>query len=228
MMRRLELFVACWFVANTAACGAGIPITVRIDQFTTSFSVDDFIDDAEAELLTQGVLPAGTTGIPEIWPEILPDVKYQSLYTTAPIEINLNEERYDDINRAEAAIKRIEINRFIVRMESSTLSISLPQLSIQAADDRNADPDDRQAWRPIGTIPATPTQGFVGDQDFVFSPGGEVFLFDQFMDDEKELALRVQGLLEIDTAINPLRPSGEASVRVITELTFFVDPSELL
>ena len=54
--------------------------------------------------------------------------------------------KYEDINQAKKAVKRIEINDFFLRIEQSNLSVPVPEMSLQIADERDADPDDRLAW----------------------------------------------------------------------------------
>lgn len=235
--------------ASQTACGGGIPVRLRIDEFTMELALDDLVDQALADFKGQGLFPAETEALPELWPQSLPDIKYRALLAAPPVPVDLtpedtggggsgggggvgggdgtdgliDPEKYEMINKAEAAINRIELNRLILRIEQSTLSIALPELRFQVADEPDADPNDRLAWETIGRMP-TAEPGFIGDIEFTFDPGGETYLNNQLMDEKKEFAMRVRGTLELDTEQNPRLPSGAAAIRLILVATFFVDP----
>jgi len=208
----------------------GIPVELRIDEFTMDLSVDDLVDDALAEFKALGVIPPETQYLPEFWPESLPAVKHQ-IVLTSPAEVvdltpdpgSADADKYSDISKAEGVIARIDLNRLVVRIEASSLTMDLPELRLQLADQKDADPDDRLAWRTIGSIPGA-GPGFVGDLEFAFVPGGESFLRSQMSDDLKEFAIRVRSKIEFDTDQNPRLPAGLAKVRLIVVATFFVDP----
>ena len=216
--------------AALTGCGGGIPVQLRVDEFTMEIALDDLVGQAFTELKSQGLFPAETQALPELWPANLPAVKLSTIMASPPVPVDLTPEegdpdfeKYKEINKAQQAINRIEFNRLVLRVDQSSLSIALPQLRMQVADAKDADPNDRLAWETIGSIPAA-EPGFVGDLAFTFKPGGETFLNEQLADDEKELSMRVLGDVEVDTATNPRLPSGAASVRLIIVATFFVDP----
>ena len=234
----LVLVSACFL----EACGGGVPVRLRIDEFTMEVELDEAVDKAYGQFLAQGFLGEQTNGIPEIWPDNLPDIRYRAQLATTPVPVDLTPEasmpegetppegegKYDKINKVGDAIRRIEINRFILRMEQSTLTLGLPELRLQVADDAQARPDDRLAWRTVGVLPATPEAAFVGDKEFEFLPGGESFLNAQLGDELKEFAMRIVGKIDIDTAVNDRRPSGKAVARLIIVATFFVKPEGAL
>ncbi|MBW1810133.1 MAG: hypothetical protein JRJ87_18190 [Deltaproteobacteria bacterium] len=213
-----------------SACDSGgIPIRLRIDEFTMDIDIDEMIGEALTEFKSLGLFPAETSYLPELWPQSLPAIVYRMVLAADPIPVDLtpepgseDEEKYKDISRAAGVITRIELNRLVLRIEASNVSVALPELSLQVAEDKDADAEDRLAWRTIGTIPGA-EPGFVGDIEFEFLPGGESFLNSQLADDEKDFAIRVLSRLEFDTAQNPRLPAGKAKVRLIVVATFFVD-----
>src|SRR3546814_9103350 len=69
--------------------------------------------------------------------------------------------KYDDINKAGDIIQRIEINKFVLRVEVSSLTIDLPELRLQIADTKDANPDDRLAWYTVGLLPGTDRKSVV-------------------------------------------------------------------
>jgi hypothetical protein len=227
-----------FLLATATACGGGVPIQIRIDEFTAELPLDEAVNSAVGSLLASGIFAAGTPAIPDRWPDSLPDIRYRARVATPPMPIDLSPEppaegeepdsKYDQINKAKDVIERIELNRFILRVEQSSLSITLPELRLQIADKKDADPNDRLAWWTVGAIPATPEPKWVGDLEFEFEPAGESLLNSQIADDEKEMAMRVVGNVEIDTARNPARPGGNALVRLILVATFFVRPEGAL
>ena len=123
-----------------------------------------------------------------------------------------NFEEFELINLVADAINRIELNRFVLRIDRSNLNITLPELELQIADDKDADPEDRFAWRTVGKIPAEAEPGFVGDIDFEYDVGGESFLNAQFLDDAREFALRVRGDVSVRHRARPHSPSGNGLV----------------
>ena len=231
----LGIALTCMAVGLFSSCGVGIPVRVRIDQFTFDLSLDDIADQALAELAASDILPQGLSDFPEFWPDELPPVKVRTSLSTEPVAIDLTPEEgdpnfdtFEDINQVDEVITRIELNRFILRFEQSNLTVGLPELNLQIADDPDADPEDRLAWRTVGRIAAVAEARFVGDLEFEFLPGGESFLNLQLSEGEKDFAVRVQGNVDIDTELNPLRPSGAAVIRLIAVATFFVDPTGAL
>ena len=141
------------------ACGGGVPIRLRVDQFAVDVDLGDAIDNVESSLLAQGILPEGSRGIPAIWPSDLPRVQYDVDLTSPPVPVDLtpepggdNEDAYQAINQAGQIINRLEINRLVLRLERSDVSIPVPELQVQVADTLDADPNDRLAWFTIGRI----------------------------------------------------------------------------
>ncbi len=238
MTRRLTLVVTvvltAWAAAWAPACDTGgVPVRMRLDDFTLDLDVDELMAETQGELSSLGVVPAGTA-LPELWPDSLPAIEYRLVLAAPPTEVDLSPEegsddyeKYKDISRAAGVVKRIELNRLVVRIEASTLTVALPELVLQVADDKLADPTDRLAWRTVGSLPGAPA-GFVGDLEFEFIPGGESYLRAQLADDAKEFAARVVGRIDIDTAQNPRLPAGRAVIRLIAVATFFIDPSKAI
>lgn len=218
----------------TAGCAGGVPVRVRIDEFTMEFSIDEAIKDAFTGLKSSGLLPAQTGALPELWPQSLPRVQYTTVFTSPPVPVDLTPDpespdfkKYEAINNAAGAINRIEINRMILRVEQSTLSVPLPELQLQVAPDATTDPAERRAWRTVAVAKASPP-GFVGDVEFVFEPSGESFLNSQLSDEARDFAIRIRGRVHLDTDENPRLPRGAAGLRLIIVATFFVDPEGAL
>lgn len=219
------------------ACGGGVPVELRLDEFTLEVDIDAVVDGAFA---VQGLVP-GATSFPEVWPDSLPDIQTRVRIVAPSVPIDLTPEagdpddpeadaeagKYDPINTIGDVVQRIEINRFVMRIEQSTLTQPLPELRLQVADTIDARADDRLAWRTVGLLPGTDA-GFVGDVEFSFVPGGESYFNAQLGDDVKECAMRVVGTFVIDTEHNPRRPSGRAVIRPIAEATFFLAPEGAL
>jgi hypothetical protein len=235
-MKRFSLL----FALTLTACGGGVPVQLRVDEFTQELSIDEAVAGAFEQLVATGFLFDGSSGLPEQWPASLPDIRYSALVASPPMPIDLTpepsaadeltgqESKYSDINQAGNVIQRIEVNEFVLRVESSTLTIGLPELRLQVADAPDASPDDRLAWHTIGKLPATAGPREVTDIHFEFERGGESFLQAQLSDEQKELAMRVVGKLDIDTEVNPARPAGAALLRLILVATFFVRPEGAL
>ena len=214
------------------ACDSGgVPVRMRIDEFTMDLDLDEMLAEALGEFKSIGLFPAETQHLPELWPDSLPAVQYSIQLAAPPIPVDLTPEpgsedadKYKDISAAEGAIVRIELNRMVVRVEASNISIGLPELKLQVAVNKDASPEDRLAWRTIGTLPGAEPE-FIGDLELEFFPGGESFLNSQLADEEKEFAIRMVSKLEVDTQQNARLPSGKAQVRLIVVATFFVDPA---
>ncbi len=214
------------------ACGGGIPVRLRVDQFAVDVDLGEAIDNVESSLLAQGILPEGSRGIPAIWPVDLPRVQYDVDLTSPPVPVDLtpepggdNEDAYRAINQAGQIVNRLEINRLVLRLERSDVSIPVPELQVQVADTLDADPNDRLAWFTIGRIEGGDDDGGqVKDLEFQFIEGGESYLNGQMGDEAREFSLRVRGKASIDTdQLNEI-PRGLLRVRFITEATFFIDP----
>lgn len=212
------------------ACGGGIPVRLRVDQFAVDVDLGEAIDNVESSLLAQGILPEGSRGIPAIWPSDLPRVRYDVDLTSPPVPVDLtpeeggeNEDAYKAINQAGQIVNRLEINRLVLRLERSDVSVPLPELEVQVADTLDADPNDRLAWFTIGRIEGG-EPGQAQDLEFEFLEGGESYLNGQMGDKDREFSLRVRGKASIDTDIFNELPRGLLRVRFITEATFFIDP----
>lgn len=214
-------------------CGAGVPVTVRIDEFEIDLDLDDVSQTLTDELGGLGVLPPGVLTLPEVWPASLPDIQYSTTYASDPVVVDLtpeegeeNFEKYEEINQYSDAIRRIEVNRLVIRSDQNNAPIEFPALTVQVASEADADPDDRRAWFTVGDTDGGPA-GFVGDQEFRFVRGGESFFSAQLEDEARELAIRVLAPIRYDTAENPERPRGRIKLRLIVEVTFFVEPDTL-
>lgn len=215
-------------------CAGGVPVRLRIDEFTMEFSADEVLGTAFAELVSTGLLPPETAALPELWPASLPRVQYATVFSSPPVPVDLTPEpgtpefkKYEQINKAAGAVNRIELNRLVLRVEQSSLSVGLPELRLQVADSPDTDPLERRAWRTIAVAEAT-EPGFVGDREFEFVPSGETYLNAQLSDEARDFAMRIQGKLELDTDENPRLPSGAAKIRLIVVATFFVAPEQAL
>lgn len=221
----------------STACGAGVPIQLKLDEFVIDLSIDNAVDTVSTQLL-----PPGSPGLPEVWPEGFPDVCYDALIATDPEEggqIDLTPDPVEDPDNAElfkpindGLVSRIEIDRLIVRVETNTLNVPLPPVEVQAADDIDANPDDRRAWRTLGAVGGTelpptcaqleagaaPAQavppGQVADLEFEWARGGESYLDAQLAD---ESCIEKQ-LMEGDGAADPLK-CKELALRARTRLS---------
>jgi len=217
-----------------AACGGGVPVRLTIDEFTMEVSLDKTMDTLFGQFAAQGLFPAGSRALPVLWPASLPDIQYRAMFTAPPVPVDLTPEpgtpeadKYAQINKVKNAIRRIEINRLILRLEQNSLTVALPELKLQIADEPTASPLDRLAWRTVGVLPAAEA-GAVSDLELEFVPSGESFLDGQLSDAAKELAIRIVGKVDIDTAREKRLPSGRAVVRLILVATFFVEPDKVL
>lgn len=228
--RSLLISILGFSILFSTGCGGGIPIRLTIDEFTFPFSVDEIAAEATGNLTSGGSLPGGITTLPELWPQSLPAIKFHTVYTVPSQAVDIQSLMDDngvDSGLIEKAIKRIELNQLIVRVETSSLSIALPPLKLQLADKKDANANERLAWQTIGTLPGA-DPGEVVDLPFTFSPSGESLLSQQLTDEERAFALRVQADIDIDTDKNPRLPAGAATLRLILVSTFFVDPEGAL
>jgi hypothetical protein len=229
----IPLYGALLLLWGAAACNSGgVQVRLRLDELTTAIDADSIMNDTLRQFSSLGVLSFNSAPMPELWPSSMPAVTFKQAFTSPPIVLDLtpppgspDEEKYASVNQAAGLIRRIEVNRLVLRVEENTLTTAIPALTVQVADDMNASPDDRQAWRTIGTVPGA-SPGFIGDLEFVYHPGGESFLVSQLSDDTKELAVRAKGTFEINTDQNPRLPAGKASVRLIIVATFLVDAAK--
>lgn len=224
-----KTYASCALVVMSlavTACGNGVPIQIRIDDFVTTIDMGQTTTLLEGALHGTGLLPP-QGGIPEIWPDSLPSIRFSQSLLSPPLQINLSPsdpvqaKKYAQITKYKNAIVRIEFNELVIRLEENTLNIDLPELKLQCADKFDASADDRKAWQTVGKIPVSPADE-VADHPFAFAPGGESFLNDQLSDDLKQFALRTNGLFTFDTDVNRERPSGKVTIRMIIVATFFV------
>lgn len=234
-LQRALLMAATATFLTAAACGGGVPVRVRIDEFTMEVALDDVVDAAFSEMQAQGLFPPESRGLPVIWPNSLPNVRYRTVFTTPGVPIDLTPEpgspeaeKYAEINKVEDAIRRIELNRIVLRVEQNSLTVDLPALDFQVADEPDARGDDRLGWRTVGRLPSAPA-GVIDDYEVELIPSGESYLNAQLADEAKEFAMRVRGRIDLDTTANGGRlPGGSAVVRMIVVATFFVEPEGAL
>jgi hypothetical protein len=210
--------------ALVSACGGGLAVKFRVDQFAEVLSLDELMG---ATVGSMGLLGEGGA-LPDKWPDTLPPLKFSTALTTPAIPVDLtpppedpSAATFDAVNKV---VTRIELNKLIVRIEETDLQVPLPALDFQVADRKDADANDRLAWVTIGTLAASADTAQAQDITFTWKPGGEVFLNTQLSDDEKECALRMKGTIGIDTAKDSDLPRGSAKLRPIVEATFFIDP----
>ncbi|MEO1483330.1 MAG: hypothetical protein AAFU77_14580 [Myxococcota bacterium] len=216
-----------------SGCGAGVPVTIRVDEFTFDFDLEDVADLLEDELASSGVLPAGLDQLPEIWPASLPPIDYSTTFATPPLAVDLNPEpddpdfeKYEELNRYADAIRRVEVNDIVIRSDENAAPIDFPALTIQLAASPDSEESDRRAWFTVGSTEAGPA-GFVGDSPFAFERGGESFFNRQLSDAERDFGLRAVGDIRYNTEENPARPRGRIALRFIFEVTFFIEPDTL-
>jgi hypothetical protein len=217
-----------------AGCGGGVPVQVRVDDTAVHLDVAQLVEQAKHSLAATGMLPGELPQLPELWPTSLPHLKKSYTVPLPPVPVDLslqpgdpNYEQYAQIAEYVDAIRRIEINRLVLRVDQTSLTRPLPELTLQVADKKDANPDDRRAWFTIGRLPAV-EPGQVGDFDFQWAVGGESLLNRQLGDPEREFALRVLGRIDIDTEKDPRLPGGLADLRLIIVATFFVEPEKAL
>lgn len=227
--RPLALLLAALLLGG---CGGGVPLQLRIDEAAFRVDMGTLIAETQSALLGTGLLPPNLSELPEVWPASLSHLERSFPFPMRPVPIDLslqegdpNYETYRQLEDVKDAIRRIEINRLVLRVEQSNLTIPIPKLRLQVADKKDANPDDRRAWFTVGELDSIPA-GEVGDYDFNWAVGGESFLNAQLGDEEKELALRVTGRVGIDTKTDPRLPSGVAALRIIVVATFFVEPEK--
>ena len=228
----MRSFLLALLVGLISACGTGVPIQVRIDDFTTTLDLAKTTAFLEATLKAQGVLAPESAGLPELWPASLRNIEQTVDLSSSPQAINLNPndpnqaKKYAQLKQYTAALQRIEINKLILRFEDNTANIDIPSLQLQAAAGLTANADDNKAWLTIGTVPGS-TARVVSDQEFTFEPGGESFLDAQLSSELKQFSVRTRGALTFKTKDTPQRPTGHVTVRLILIATFFVSPEKL-
>ncbi len=228
LKRYFASFAVVAFSVSTISCGGGLPIQVKIDDFTMEIDLSTVAGSATEALQATGVLAATSTTIPEVWPESLPDISYYLDLTTSPVAVDLTpppEEgntTYDAINTASSVISRIDLNRLTLRVEQNNINVPLPYLELQVAPEKDSSPYDRKAWRTIGYIDESEA-GAVKDHTFQFVKGGETYLNTQLADDLKEFSIRIRGKLKVNTEEFQGLPRGKAVIRLIAVATFYVD-----
>lgn len=206
MIRSLLPFAA--LLAGATGCGAGVPVQIRLDELTIPFNIDE-----ELAGIAPTILPPGSTGLPERWPDELPDVCFDMFVSTDPDKggrVDLTPDPVKDPENAQkfaaindGLINRIELDDLVIRLDTNTLNVPLPVVEVQAADKLDADPTDRRAWRTVGWVGGTelPTPcgapgsaasttagqaaapGELKDIEFTFARGGESYLDAQLADD---------------------------------------------
>ncbi len=264
-MNNLLRWAACCFVLfNVSSCGI-LPLSIRIDSITIDdLDLDSIIGTLEEGLVDQGVLPDGLVHLPGIWEEgALPRLVYKRFFKSDATDVNVDPDDPENADKSEFKIlkqvsplvRRVEFNRLVVRFEENTINMPLPAIRVQLADDPNAHEDDRAAWRTVGVIPATPPDkiGKPHDLEVEWAPGGQLLFDQQLRDDEKKFAVRVSGVLCVDTGeTDPLkadlvdldpnsgcpdgrtnaqkkqRPRGKATLRLIVIGTFYADGENYL
>ncbi len=195
--------------AALTGCGGGVPVTVRLDELTLDFVLDDAVAGIEEGLRGAGLIAPEAAGLPEVWPEELPPVCWATLVSSdevEPLPVDLTPDPAVDPEGARdfevvngGLISRIELDRVVLRVEENTANVGLPPLEIQASDVLAPDADDRRAWSTIGRLGGRPLApgcgsagdaapvigpGQVGDLELVWQEGGESFLGNQLMDPE--------------------------------------------
>jgi hypothetical protein len=218
----------CMCVLWGVGCGGGVAVKVTVDEVVFDVSIDDATTTIEKQLRSTGFLPPETLGLPETWPDSLPDITWSSSFTTKPQKVDIKE-KIDSYSQYTKVIERIELNKVIVRLEKNSTTVPIPGLKFQMATNPQASPNQRFAWQTIGEIPQAPL-GYTGDLELQFYPGGETLLYNQLDDDEKAFAVRALGTMVFDThnAQTRKRPSGVAKARLITVITVFLAPDNYL
>src|SRR5688572_12700282 len=69
VMAGLAVAVSCQLLA---ACGGGVPITIRIDEFSMPINIDDTMAQVTDGLKGQGFFSETLPQLPEKWPDELP------------------------------------------------------------------------------------------------------------------------------------------------------------
>ena len=221
-------------VSALSCDSGGLPVKLVIDEYTMDINVDNIMASALVDMQNRGLISPNTAVFPILWPESLPAVNFLKDFVTEPAQFDLTPEegspeaeKYGDIGTATKMVKRIDIDRMVIRFDVNSLTWDSPELLIQVAGDKNASAEDRLAWRTIGIVPAKPA-GWVGDMDFEFVPGGERYLKTQLMENEKEFAVRIRSALNLKLAPGNKLPAGKLKIRLIIAGTFFVDAKEAI
>lgn len=229
---RAQVVPVVWALL-ASACGGGVPVTVRLDELTLDFVLDDAVAGIEEGLRGAGLIAPEAAGLPEVWPEELPPVCWATLVSSdevEPLPVDLTPDPAVDPEGArtfapvnDGLISRIELDRVVLRVEKNTSNVGLPPLEIQASDALMPDADDRRAWSTIGRLGGKPLApgcgapgdaapvigpGEVGDLELVWQEGGESFLGNQLMDPEC-----------LDRQADPLK-CKELSLRARSRLRF--------
>ena len=219
-------------LALLAGCGGGVPVRILVDEFTMPLDLNALASGMENQLKSTGFFPKDGT-LPELWPATLPDIVQHLALSSPPKAVDLTPsdpeqaKKYKQINKVQNALVRIELNRMILRLERNTMTVPLPEMVLQIADDMSTDAEDKTAWQTIGGLPGAEA-GFIGDLEFKFAKGGETFLSDQLSDANKEFAMRTLGRFTFDTNVDRHRPAGAATLRLIVVATFYIKPEATL
>lgn len=238
----MRFFNKFWAIGTLAAAlftaagcdSGGLPIALVVDDYTMDVNMDQVMNDTMIELQNLGVVNSNTAALPILWPASMPEFVYNKTFTSEPVAVDLTPdegtpeaELYGDIGSALKIVKRIDINRMVLRFEKNSLTMATPEFYVQVADKKDTHADARLEWRTIGTLPSKPA-GWVGDIDFQFVPSGERFLKYQLMDKDREFALRIKSTLHLNMQNDEPLPSGRATIRLILAGTFFVDTLEVI
>jgi hypothetical protein len=227
----LRYGVIFWAVLGTG-CGVIAVKPPLFDSFTLTIDLDEAVRGLETTLKAQGILPSSSSGLPDVWPAELPNIRYTAELPGDVQGFDLNPEdeeeaeKYKLINEFSDLIRRIEINHLILRLEKNTMSIAVPPLTIRGSNDYDANPEDPDQWQALGSFDGADLSE-VTDVALNFAKGGENFLNTQLLDEAKKFTLQAQGSFTYDTAVNPRKPSGAVTMRVILDTTVFVDTDNI-
>jgi hypothetical protein len=73
------------------ACDSGgVPVRMRIDEFTMDLDLGEMVAGALEEFKSIGLFPAETQYLPELWPDSLPAVQYSIQLAAPPIPVDPN------------------------------------------------------------------------------------------------------------------------------------------
>ncbi|MCC7380489.1 MAG: hypothetical protein IT384_01565 [Deltaproteobacteria bacterium] len=233
-MRRL---IGAMLAMELAACGAGVPVDVRVDNLELTVSLDSATEALTEALRMQGLLPPG--GLPETWPEAAPDVCVSVPLDTsdlgAALPVDLTPDPAVDPEGAQlfaelngGLVERMEIQEIALAVQENTLNRPLPPLVLLGADALDQDPATGEWWTlgrlggdPVldgcqagATIPQLLGPGETAELPLVFARGGESFLLQQLADERCDERQQANG-----GTVNPLA-CKELALRARTTLVF--------